>query len=105
MMGKKFMSAEIQIIEPVLLNTEQAAAVKAEPNSQTVGFSELMTEAEVIDFLRIPAVARGEDYHNVIVNLKRIRGLPCVHICRQPLYPLSSIRRWITEQAKKERAK
>ena len=66
---------------------------------------ELMTEEELIQFLRIPTVSKAEDYSNVIANLKRMRDLPYIHICRQPLYPRESIRRWIREQTEKDRVK
>ena len=35
----------------------------------------------------------------VIENLKRMHDLPCIHICRQPLYPLDSVRNWIKNKA------
>ena len=73
-----------------------------ERNSQIDEFAELMTEAELIRFLRIPEVAKGEDYHNVIVNLKRMRDLPCIHLCKQPLYPRAAVRQWIQQQIKNE---
>ncbi len=57
---------------------------------------------ELVLFLRIPDVSKGEDHANVIKNLKRMRGLPCIHICRQPLYPMEAIRGWIQEQTEKE---
>ena len=59
---------------------------------------ELMTEAEVIEFLRIPEVSKAADYSNVIENLKRMHDLPCIHICRQPLYPIEAVRKWIQEK-------
>ncbi|TKJ34633.1 MAG: hypothetical protein CEE38_17325 [Planctomycetes bacterium B3_Pla] len=65
-------------------------------------FPELMTEAELVEFLRIPAVSKGDDYGNVVANLKRMRDLPCIHICRQPLYPREAIQRWIQDQTEKE---
>ncbi len=63
---------------------------------------ELMTEGEVIEFLRIPEVSKAENYHNVIENLKRMHDLPCIHICKQPLYPLKAIRKWIEDKLLKE---
>jgi len=59
---------------------------------------ELMTEAEVIRFLRIPESSSSKDYHNVIENLKRVRGLPRIHICRKPLYPKKAVREWVEKQ-------
>ena len=59
---------------------------------------ELLTEKELIIFLRIPEVSKSKDYHNVIENLKRMHDLPRVHICGKPLYPLDGIRGWIKEK-------
>ena len=59
---------------------------------------ELMTEEEVIQYLRIPEVSKSEDYHNVIENLKRFRDLPRIHICNKALYPLEAIRKWIQKE-------
>ena len=59
---------------------------------------ELMTEAELIQFLRIPELSSSKDYHNVIENLKRVRGLPRIHICRKALYPKKAILEWVERQ-------
>ena len=42
---------------------------------------ELLTEAELIEFLRIPEISKAKNYHNVIYNLKRFHDLPRIHIC------------------------
>ena len=60
--------------------------------------SELMTESEVIQFLRIPELSNSKDYHNVVENLKRVRGLPRIHICRKALYPKKAILEWVERQ-------
>jgi hypothetical protein len=57
--------------------------------------SELMTEIELITYLRIPEVSKSKDYHNVIENLKRMHDLPRIHVCGRPLYPREAIREWI----------
>lgn len=59
---------------------------------------ELLTEEELVIFLRIPHVSHSKNYHNVIENLKRMHGLPRVHICGKPLYPIEGIRKWIEEK-------
>lgn len=77
--------------------------MNTEPNSESVAsWPELMVESELVWYLRLPEIAEGNDYHNVIVNLKRMRDLPCIHICRQPLYPLEAVREWIGQQVKRE---
>jgi len=53
---------------------------------------ELLTEEELIVFLRVPEVSKSKHYHNVIENLKRMHDLPRIHICGKPLYPLGEIR-------------
>ena len=66
---------------------------------------ELMTEEKLIRFLRIPEVSKAKDFGCVIENLKRMRGLPRVHICRKPLYPLKSVLEWVYEQVEKEKSR
>ena len=58
----------------------------------------LLTEEELIRFLRIPAVSSAKNHHNVVENLKRIHGLPRIHICGKPLYPREAIKQWIRER-------
>jgi len=70
----------------------------------TIAFPELMIQQELIEFLRIPDITKG-DHDNVIINLKRMHGLPCIHICKQPLYPLSAVRKWIREKMRKEQSR
>jgi hypothetical protein len=64
---------------------------------------ELLTEEELILFLRIPEVSKAKDHHHVIENLKRMHDLPCLHICKKPLYPTEAVRRWVLEKTSKER--
>jgi len=71
--------------------------------SQVDGFQELMTEQELIYFLRIPEVSKTGKYENVVGNLKRMHDLPCIHLCKQPLYPIDAVRKWIAEKVEKER--
>jgi hypothetical protein len=63
---------------------------------------EVMTETELIEYLRIPEVSSATDHHNVIENLKRMHNLPCIHICRKPLYPVSAIQQWVQEKTLEE---
>ena len=76
--------------------------MKPKNNNNSVDFRELLTQDELIEFLRIPEVSKAEDYNNVIDNLKRMHNLPCIHICKQPIYPLSAIRKWVEDKLLKE---
>ena len=67
-------------------------------NTETKTYPDLMTEQEVIEYLRISEVSKSANYHNVIEHLKRMRDLPRIHICRKTLYPLEAVRGWIRKQ-------
>lgn len=70
---------------------------RASPDKGTF-FPELLTEEELVAFLRIPNVSNSKDYHNVIEHLKRLRNLPRIHICNKTLYPQKAIQRWIERE-------
>ena len=55
----------------------------------------VMTEEELIQFLRIPEVSTATNYRNVIENLKRIHGLPRIHICGKTVYLTDSVKQWL----------
>jgi hypothetical protein len=64
-----------------------------------------LTEQELIEFLRIPEVSRAKDFGYVIENIKRMHDLPCIHLCRQPLYPVKNILEWIDRQCSRSSEK
>lgn len=70
-------------------------AVLPDGNGGFVPCPELLTEEELIVFLRIPQISNSKNYHNVIENLKRMHDLPRIHICGKPLYPREAINEWI----------
>ena len=76
-------------------NSFVTPAVLPDGNGGFTVCPELLTEEELIAFLRIPKVSKSKDYHNVIENLKRMHDLPRIHICSKPLYPLDEIREWV----------
>lgn len=90
------------MIESNTYTTAEIAAILPDGNGGFEACPNLLTEDELIRFLRIPKISKGQDYHNVIVHLKRYRNLPCIHICRQALYPRQAVLRWIEETAQKE---
>jgi len=61
-------------------------------------FPELLTEEELVLFLRIADVSNSRNHHNVIEHLKRYRDLPRIHICNKALYPMQAIRKWIDKE-------
>ncbi len=73
------------------------ACLSSPPRIGDNGF-ELMTESEVVQFLRIPEVSNSKNYHNVIEHLKKFRGLPRIHICRKALYPKKAILKWVEKE-------
>lgn len=80
------------------VNTVIAPAVLPDGNGGFTPCPDLLTEDELIRYLRISDVSNAKNFHNVIENLKRMHGLPCIHISRQPLYPRDAIRKWIEER-------
>ena len=86
-----------------LMNSENGPNQRRHVPTRTDNNPELMTEAEVIQFLRIPELSSSKDYHNVIENLKRVRGLPRIHICRKALYPKKAVLQWVERQISAEK--
>ena len=63
----------------------------------------LLTEEELIQFLRIPEISNAKDFHNVVENLKRMQGLPRVHICGKTLFPLDAVIKWLQDKVISEK--
>ena len=55
----------------------------------------VMTEEELIRFLRIPEISNAQNHRNVIENLKRTRGLPRIHLCGKAVYLTDSVTGWL----------
>jgi len=55
----------------------------------------VMTEEEVIRFLRIPEISGATNHRHVIENLKRRHGLPRIHLCGKAVYLADSVRQWL----------
>ena len=79
-------------------NTHMSTAVLPDGKGGFSPCPELLTEEELIAFLRIPEVSKSKNFHNVIENLKRMHDLPRIHICGKPLYPIEEIREWIRKK-------
>jgi len=59
---------------------------------------QLMTQNELVRFLRIPEISTAKNQHNVIEHLKRFRSLPRIRLCNKTLYPLNAILEWIEKE-------
>ena len=93
------------MIESKIFKTTKIPTTPLQDNSYFTPSTSLLTEDELIKFLRIPQISKAKNYHNVIAHLKRYRNLPCIHLCHQPLYPIQTILRWIEETIQKEIAR
>lgn len=67
-------------------------------NTENKTYPDLMTEQELIEYLRIPEVSKSQNYKNVVDHLKRMRDLPRIHLCSKALYPLKAVQEWIDRQ-------
>ena len=90
----------MNITDNNMVNSAIAGAVLPDGQGGSTSCPDLLTEEELVRFLRIPEISKAKNYHNVVANLKRFRGLPCVHVCHQPLYPRDAIMEWVKEQTK-----
>jgi len=59
---------------------------------------DLLTQEELIQFLRIPQVSKSSDYSNVVKNLIRFRDLPRIKICNKLLYPKKALLDWVKKE-------
>jgi hypothetical protein len=92
------MTCEIPNNQSCLLNSDNGETPCEHVPTGSCRSSALMTETELIQFLRIPEISDSSDYHNVIEHLKRVRGLPRIHICRKALYPRKAILEWVEKE-------
>ncbi len=76
----------------------QAMNTRTAPLSSPSPFPDLMTEQELITYLRIPEVSTAQDYHNVVNNLVKMHDLPRIKLCHKRLYPRKAVLQWIDKQ-------
>ena len=84
------------------MELEHSTTNQATVSSQSNTFPDLLTEAELIEYLRIPTITSATNLHNVIEHLKRFRGLPRIHICNKTLYPKKAVLDWVENQIRNE---
>ena len=66
--------------------------------TNTKTYPDLMTEQELIAYLRMPEVSTSKNLKRSIQYLKSFRALPRINICRSKLYPLKAVREWVDKQ-------
>jgi hypothetical protein len=57
----------------------------------------VMTEEELIRFLRIPEISNARSHRNVVENLKRTRVLPRIHLCGKTVYLVDAVKAWLED--------
>jgi len=81
-------------------STQQSSdlpAILPGPTGEFLPCPTVMTEEELVRFLRIPEISNATDYRNVIQNLKRMHGLPRIHLCGKAVYLTDSVRQWLQQ--------
>jgi len=82
-------------------NTQEHIELTSILPSRDGGFSPcptVMTEEELIRFLRIPEISTATNHHHVIENLKRVHGLPRIHLCGKAVYPTDAVKQWLQQR-------
>jgi hypothetical protein len=89
-------------VEGTAMNSTQEhielAAVLPDSDGGLVLCPTVMTEEELIRFLRIPEISGATNHHHVIENLKRRHGLPRIHLCGKAVYLADSVRQWLQQR-------
>jgi hypothetical protein len=83
-----------------MISTQQygeLTAILPAPNGGFGPCPTVMTEEELVRFLRIPEISSAANYRHVIENLKRRHGLPRIHLCGKAVYLTDSVRQWLQQ--------
>lgn len=72
-------------------------AILPNPDPEVLPCPTVMTEEELIQFLRIPQISNATNYRHVIENLKRVHGLPRIHLCGRTVYLTDSVKQWLQQ--------
>jgi predicted DNA-binding transcriptional regulator AlpA len=70
--------------------------------SNNINNPDLLTEEEVVRFLRIPEVSKATNYSNVVKNLIRFRDLPRIQIGKRLLFPKQAVLEWVNNQTRRD---
>ena len=80
------------------LEYNELAAILPGPNGGFGPCPTVMTEEELIRFLRIPEITGGTNHRHAIENLKRMHGLPRIHLCGKAVYLTDSVKAWLRQR-------
>ena len=84
-----------------MVSTQQCAELTAILPTPNGGFGPcptVMTEEELVRFLRIRKISSPANYRNVVENLKRMHGLPRTHLCGKTVYLTHSVKQWLQQR-------
>ena len=73
----------------------KSTAILPGSDSEFVPCPAVMTEEELIRFLRIPEISSAKNHRHVIENLKRKHGLPRIHLCGKAVYLTDAVKAWL----------
>ena len=73
----------------------KSPAILPSPDGEFIPCPTVMTEEELIRFLRIPEISNVRNHQNVIENLKRTHGLSRIHLCGKAVYLTDAVKVWL----------
>ena len=79
--------------------TIKSKAILPGSDSEFIPCPTVMTEEELIRFLRIPEISNAKNHRNVVENLKRTHGLPRIHLCGKTVYLTDAVKAWLENQS------
>jgi hypothetical protein len=77
--------------------TQKLPAISPDSQGRYYACPTVMTEEELVRFLRIPEISNAVNHHHVIENLKRRHGLPRIHLCGKNVYLTDSVKQWLQQ--------
>ncbi len=69
-------------------------AILPDPNGRFSPCPTLITEEEVISFLRIPDISSAKNHRHIIENLRCKHDLPRIHLCGKAVYLTDAAKAW-----------
>lgn len=95
------MTTQTNLLEPATCDTLSQNTAPQFCIEPPIAYADVMTEHELIEYLRIPCVSKAANYRWAIDHLIRTRDLPCFHMCRKRVFSLAAVRQWVAGQQRK----